>query len=298
VFSIVTPTCNRAAILQRALTAMLAMDGIDGCELIVVDDGSTDATPEVLERITRQAPGLVRWVHQENAGPGVARNAALALARRERILFLDDDVFPEPDLLRAHAHFLDQGFDLSQGLLRWHPELADSWLMRHMDAHGMQFAFDRVQDDQDLSYRYVYTANLAVTRRCVETVGGFDAAFAAKRYAFEDTAFAYALKKSGCRMGLNRQALASHYHPMTPEGLIGREYKVGYAVGVLREHYPEIARELGLWRNAPWRDLVTRLLGWVCRLPVTRHLGNEIRLRLACRESFGRGMMDHEQHGS
>jgi hypothetical protein len=137
VFSIVMPTYNRAAILQRALTAMLAMDGIDGCELIVVGDGSTDATPEVLERITRQAPGLVRVVHQKNAGPGVARNTALALARRERILFLDDGVFPEPDLLWAHACFLDQGFDLSLGLLRWHPELADSWLMRHMDAHGM-----------------------------------------------------------------------------------------------------------------------------------------------------------------
>ncbi|NMC48357.1 MAG: glycosyltransferase, partial [Desulfovibrio sp.] len=195
---------------EKALAAMLGIDGIADCEIIVVDDGSTDATPAVLEGLAARHPGIVRFTRRQNAGPGVARNTGLGMARRERILFLDDDVFPEPGLLRAHARFLDQGFDLSQGVLTWHPDLADTWLMRYMDAHGMQFAFDRVENDEELSYLYVYTANLAVKAEKIREVGGFDSAFAAKRYAFEDTAFAYALKMAGCRLGLNREARAVH----------------------------------------------------------------------------------------
>lgn len=296
VFSIVTPTFNRAAVLETALNAMLGMDGVEQCEIIVVDDGSTDATPVVLETLAARHPGIVRYTRQPNAGPGVARNTGLGLARLARILFLDDDVFPEPGLLRAHARFLDRGFDVSQGVLRWHPDLAGTWLMRFMDAHGMQFAFDRVENDEELSYLYVYTANLAVRAEKVREVGGFDNAFAAKRYAFEDTAFAYALKTAGCRLGLNREARAVHYHPMTPEGLAGREYKVGYAAGVLREQYPRIAAELGLVRPGAFSKAVTLGLGAALRLPVMRLLGNETRLRLACREAFGRGMMDYERH--
>lgn len=294
-FSIITPTYNRAAILERALDTMLRMQGIGSCELIVVDDGSGDATPQVLEKMVRRAPGVIRPVRQENAGPGVARNTGLGLAGKERILFLDDDVFPQADLLHAHASLLDRGFDLSQGVLTWHPDLAGSWLMRFMDAHGMQFAFDRVRDDENLPYLYVYTANLAVTRKSIEAVGGFDPALAVKRYAFEDTAFAYCFQKAGRRMGLNRQAMASHYHPMTPEGLAAREYKVGYALGVLRGSYPEIARDLGLDRVSPWRDTVTRIAGVINRTPCAGLFGKEFALRLACRESFGRGMMHYEQ---
>lgn len=295
-FSIITPTFNRARLLEQALEHMLHMDGINACEIIVVDDGSTDDTPALLERLSRRLPGLLRMVRQENAGPGAARNAGLALAERHRILFLDDDVFPEPGLLQAHARWLDRGFDASQGLLVWHPDLADTWLMRYMDAHGMQFAFDRVARDDELSFLYVYTANLAVDRQKVLEVGGFDDALAVKRYAFEDTAFAYKLHQAGYRLGLNREARAAHYHPMTPQGLAAREYKVGFATGVLREQYPEIARALGVSRPGILHKVITRGLGLALSLPGMGLLSNETRLRLACREAFGRGMMDYERH--
>ena len=294
-FSVVTPTYNRADLLARSLEAMRAMLGAERCEFIVVDDGSTDHTPAVLESMAATWPGRLRHVRQENAGPGVARNTGLELAGSERILFLDDDVFPRPDLLTAHAALLDMGFALSQGLLEWHPEIAGDWVMRYMDKHGMQFAFDRVTDDSELSYLYVYTANLAVTRAAVEAAGGFDHAFAVQRYAFEDTAFGYCAKRAGCRLGLNRAAVASHLHPITAEGLVRREYKVGYAVGVLRQHYPQIARELGLDKSPPWRDALTRVTQMILDAkPLSGLLGRELRLRLACRAAFGKGMMNYE----
>ncbi|GAB1409570.1 hypothetical protein MASR1M90_07240 [Desulfovibrionales bacterium] len=295
-FSIIVPTFNRAPILQEALTTMLHMDGIADCELIVVDDGSTDETPIMLERLRTRHPGLVRVVRQTNAGPGMARNTGLHVATRDYVLFLDDDVFPEPDLLHAHARFLRQGFDLSQGMLVWDPRLANSWLVRYMDAHGMQFAFDKVTDDHDLPYLYVYTANLAVLREKIMQQGGFDPVFAAKRYAFEDTALAYRLKRMGCRLGLNRAARAVHYHPITPEGLAVREYKVGYALGVLQEHYPDIAAALHVPRLGVLYRAITFGLGMLVSCPAIRFLNEQTRLRLACREAFGRGRIDYEHN--
>lgn len=294
-FSIIVPTYNRAPVLQNALAAMLRMDGIAECELIVVDDGSTDETPLLLEGLASQHPGLVRAVRQKNAGPGMARNTGLSLATQDYILFLDDDVFPEPGLLRAHAQFLHQGFDLSQGMLAWHPELAGSWIVSYMDEHGMQFAFDKVTDDHNLSYLYVYTANLAVKRDKLIAVGGFDPAFAAKRYAFEDTALAFACVQAGYTLGFNRAAFALHYHPITAEELIAREYKVGYATGVLREYYPRIAADLGLYRPGTLHRAVTFALGIMLPWIGTRCMGKKHQLRLACREAFGRGMIDYER---
>lgn len=297
-FSIIVPTYNRAWILEKALAAMVAMEGIKDCELIVIDDGSTDQTPTMLAHWADNHPHLLQIIAQKNAGPGMARNTGLAVAKKEYILFLDDDVFPEPGLLKAHARFLEQGFDLSQGMLTWHPDLAGHWVMQYMDAHGMQFAFDRVQDDHHLSYLYVYTANLALKRATILALGGFDPAFAAKRYAFEDTALAYNFQKQGYHLGLNRAAKALHYHPVTAEELILREYKVGYALGVLREYYPEIAQEIGLSRVSPLYKLITSGLGKILPWPFWSWAGKKFSLRLACREAFGRGIIDYEQrHG-
>lgn len=297
-FSIITPTYNRAPVLERTLAAMLAMEGVENCEIIVVDDGSTDETSELLARLAGEYPDLIRSARQENGGPGEARNAGLRLVRHNRILFIDDDVFPDPGLLQAHAELLDRGFDLSQGVLNWHPELADNWVMRHMDRHGMQFVFDLVGDEADLSYLHVYTANLAVTKEAIDAVGGFDASFAGMRYAFEDTAFAYRIKESGRTMALNRRARGLHYHPITAESLAAREYKVGYGLGILRERYPRIAQDMGITPSGPIYALITHLVGLVLRIPITGLLGNELRLRFACREAFAKGLCDYEKLSS
>lgn len=296
-FSIITPTYNRADTLRRMLNHLFAMEGIDACEVIVVDDGSEDHTQAVLAEFAAGHANL-KPRRQANGGPGVARDTGLAAATGERILFIDDDVFASPDLLLAHARFLDQGFDLSQGDLRWTEELAGDWVIRFMDAHGMQFNFDRIEDEGAIPYQYVYTANLAVNRCAIDEAGGFDAELAAKRYAFEDTALAFTLRKNGCRMGFNREARAQHHHPMTEEGLAAREYKVGYALNVLRELYPEIYRDLAIPERSPARELTTAAVRFFLHSPLRGLCGRELQLRLKCRDAFEKGRQDYEKdHG-
>ena len=83
--SIIIPAYNAEAYLPQCLDSILAQKH-QGCEVIVVDDGSTDGTAALLERYPD-----VKVVHQENQGMSTARNRGLDEARGEYILFVDSD---------------------------------------------------------------------------------------------------------------------------------------------------------------------------------------------------------------
>ncbi len=83
--SIIIPAYNAEAYLPQCLDSILAQEH-QGCEVIVVDDGSTDGTAALLERYPD-----VKVIHQENRGMSTARNRGLDEARGEYILFVDSD---------------------------------------------------------------------------------------------------------------------------------------------------------------------------------------------------------------
>ena len=86
--SVVIPTHDRASLLARAIDSALAQEDVASeVEVIVVDDGSTDGTREVLEGYG----DAIRWARQGNAGPAAARNRGVAMARGDWIAFLDSD---------------------------------------------------------------------------------------------------------------------------------------------------------------------------------------------------------------
>ncbi len=88
--SVVIPTYNRSRDVVRAIESCLAQLG-DYDEIVVVDDGSTDDTPDVLQGYVDRLPGVVRAVRQQNAGVGAARNTGFAHAAGDYILLLDSD---------------------------------------------------------------------------------------------------------------------------------------------------------------------------------------------------------------
>ena len=91
--SVVIPSYNRADKLGSAIESVLAQT-YSACEIIVVDDGSTDATREVVEGSSNRAASrgvLVRYIFQEQQGVSVARNTGIGKAAGEWIAFLDSD---------------------------------------------------------------------------------------------------------------------------------------------------------------------------------------------------------------
>lgn len=101
-FSIVLPTYNRAFYLNEALASVFAQTYTD-YELIVIDDGSTDKTPEVI----RQYGPRLRFFHQKNQGRSAARNFGIRQAHGELIAFLDSDDHWLPDKLQRQAAFFE-----------------------------------------------------------------------------------------------------------------------------------------------------------------------------------------------
>jgi glycosyltransferase involved in cell wall biosynthesis len=85
--TVVLNTYNRAELLPRALTSVLGQTHSD-FEVVIVDDGSTDDTADVVTSVNDER---VRYVRQANAGLSVARNTGLSAARGNAVVFLDDD---------------------------------------------------------------------------------------------------------------------------------------------------------------------------------------------------------------
>ena len=87
--SVIIPAYNAALTLPRCLDSVLAQQ-TDGLEIVVVDDGSTDETPQILDAYAR-AHDNIKVCSQPNRGQAAARNEALRHATGEWILFLDAD---------------------------------------------------------------------------------------------------------------------------------------------------------------------------------------------------------------
>jgi glycosyltransferase involved in cell wall biosynthesis len=106
-FSVVIPVFNGATTIGHALETVLTQT-YPAHEIIVIDDGSSDHTEEVV----RAYGDSVRYVRQANAGPSTARNHGVQLAHGEWIAFLDADDWYYPDRLRLHAELILQEPDL------------------------------------------------------------------------------------------------------------------------------------------------------------------------------------------
>jgi glycosyltransferase involved in cell wall biosynthesis len=101
--TIVIPTYNRANLVGQALRSVFSQTYRD-FEVIVVDDGSTDDTVDVLQPLVEQ--GLIRYVYQKNQGESAARNRGIAEAKGQYIAFLDSDDLFEPTKLEIQLQYL------------------------------------------------------------------------------------------------------------------------------------------------------------------------------------------------
>ena len=238
--SVVVPTYQRADLLDRCLTALAASDMSD-FEVLAVDDGSTDATGDVLQRHVDRLP-LTPLVQARNAGPAAARNRGIRAARGRLVLFLDDDVVAPPTLLRSHVALHDDAADpllCFLGRVEWHPSLEVTPFMRWLDTSGLQFAYDTwlTEGPVDPPYAAFYTANLSMHRELLLDVGGFDERFPYP--AYEDMELAFRLTARGLRMEYRPAALAWHSRAIDLATFRRRMASVARSAVLLRRAAPD-----------------------------------------------------------
>ncbi len=113
--SVILPVFNGERFLEEAIRSVYAQD-TDPIELLVIDDGSTDSSSEIVRTVAPDA----RVIEQENAGPAAARNRGLSEASGEYLAFIDADDLWTPNKLSRQLRLLtdDEAVDMTLGLTR------------------------------------------------------------------------------------------------------------------------------------------------------------------------------------
>jgi GT2 family glycosyltransferase len=221
--SVVIPTFNRANRLRRVLEGLAAQVGHDELEVIVVSDGSTDGTDELLRDASLPLP--VIGVVQANAGPAAARNRGVEIATGDLLLFLDDDVLPSTSLVGTHvaAHGrLGEDAVVIGPMLDPPDHPMSPWVRWEQEMLAKQYAA-LARGDYEPTARQFYTGNASVRRCHVVDAGGFDTRF---RRA-EDVELAYRLARRGLRFHFEPAAVGYHYAERSFASWLGNAYEYG-----------------------------------------------------------------------
>ena len=204
--SVVIPTYNRRPILEKCLLALehQQLDGaLERYEVVVVDDGSTDGTPDWLRAEAARFPH-VRLIEQVHGGPAEGRNRGVDHAMGDVIVFIDSDLVVTDGILACHARALKR-----------------SW---EQEGNRLCFTYGAVVNTanfeeptrerhklRDLSWAYFATGNVAIDRQVLESAGLFDTGF--RLYGWEDLELGERLRRLGVRLIKCPEAVGYHWHP-------------------------------------------------------------------------------------
>ncbi len=202
-FSVVIPTHNRANRVLRAISSVLAQT-LDDYELIIVDDGSTDSTREVLAPLNSGRCRVLR--NEPNVGVSAARNRGVAAARGELIAFLDDDDEMRPGTLAAlrERYLTDPDTDFVWGVRVIHERAPngqsigtrqDDWRHQPYRLTGSDFL--------PLALQIATSSAFSIRRSLFEKLGGFDP----KLMVSEDRDLFISLAEGGYVGGIAHDAL-------------------------------------------------------------------------------------------
>jgi glucosyl-dolichyl phosphate glucuronosyltransferase len=176
---VIIATYNRAALLEECLEHLSRQPLSAGDEVIVVDNGSTDETADVITRAAVRFAVPLRHLKEARPGKSHALGCALAAASGDILAFTDDDVDVEPGWLNAiRAAMNDKDTALVGGPVapRWQTR-APMWLASATNNYGRLTAplalLDYGPESADLGPRTALGANLAVRRDVLERLGGF-----------------------------------------------------------------------------------------------------------------------------
>ena len=238
--SVVVCTYNGSRTLAGCLQALSRLDYPD-YEVVVVDDGSTDATPDVAARFP-----FARYQRQVNLGLSAARNAGLAAATGRVVAYTDDDCEPDPRWLRyLVAAMEDQGVEAIGGPNV--PPAGDGWVAHCVAASPGGPA--HVMLDDRLA-EHVPGCNMAFDREALQAIGGFDAQF---RVAGDDVDVCWRLLDAGRRIGFAPGALVWHHRRTSVGAYLRQQRGYGRAEAMLQFKHPDRFNRLGASR---WRGVI------------------------------------------
>jgi GT2 family glycosyltransferase len=255
--SVIVPAHDAAKTIEECLEALCGQEGLQGgFEVLVVDDGSQDETPELVDRFakrSRRPP--VRLIRQERAGPAAARNRGAGEARGGLLAFTDSDCVPDPTWLLKLLKPLEN------------PEVAGSKGAYQTQQKEVVARF--VQIEYESKYRhmerfreidFIDTYSAGFRRTAFEQAGGFDTEF--RTASVEDQEFSFRLAQMGHRMVFVPDAVVQHRHADSIWGYFRKKVRIGfYKLLLLRKHPGRLRGDTHTPRSLMFQVLLVLLLG-------------------------------------
>jgi glycosyltransferase involved in cell wall biosynthesis len=277
--AVVIPTYNRADTLMQCLFHLENQSWKD-FEVVVVDDGSTDSTPEQMRSYASKGHLPMRYVRQDNGGPARARNHAISLVEAPLCLMIGDDIFASPKLLAEHMRLHlrhPEPAVAGLGLTRWSESgQTVTPFMKWLDGGGMQFHYGPLLRGEKPDWRHFYTSNLSLKTEVLKQFP-FDESF--PYAAMEDMELACRIEeKHGLELVFLPDALAHHLHPTTFIQACRRMVQVGEATAHFEQIWPGKRPHSG---NAVRRAMQNFLLAKLWVVPTSVKLANWS-LKFAC----------------
>ncbi|HSF47792.1 MAG TPA: glycosyltransferase, partial [Burkholderiales bacterium] len=166
-FSIIMPVFNRERYLAEAIDSVLKQSYADW-ELLVVDDGSVDASPSIVDRFCLR-DSRIRGVHQQNQGAAAARNRGVEMATAQWLCYLDSDDVWFPDTLASFARYLDS-HPAAQFIYGFRHRLEQSKVTRL----SAKYASSPTGPRELFQKMFLHPMSVCHRRKLIERVGGFD----------------------------------------------------------------------------------------------------------------------------
>ena len=274
--SVLLPTYNRTNALLRTLNALEKQSlSVELFEIIVVDDGSSDNTPEVLKQFSERTNTRFSYtVLKENGGPAKARNTGLFMARGGVVLIIGDDIEPDVSLLEKHLSFHKKKSDEEYALLghvAFPKELASSTFMNWLETDGRKYFFNYAElvAGEEAEPIFFYTCNVSVKLSLLNKSGWFDESFPYASH--EDLELGYRLADKGMRLVYDPDAKGYHWHLLTIQGIARRVYLMGYSAEIFW-------RKIGDGSSGVKR-ITRKVLTTVCSLPPMVYLWNRLQAK-------------------
>ncbi len=206
-FSVVIPTYNRQPILEKCLRAMenqvLRPEGpVEGYEIVLVDDGSTDGTVAWLQENTAEFPH-VKLYEQDHEGAAIARNFGVQQAEGDTIIFIDSDLVVLDGFLQDHADALTNAYKQGKERVFTYGRVVNTCNFETPTSEPFKVT--------DYSRAFFATGNVAIAKRWLLEAGLFDAQFT--QYGWEDLELGVRLKNNGLSLIKCPEAVGYHWHP-------------------------------------------------------------------------------------
>lgn len=270
--SVVVPTHQRRALLLRVLEALGAQTiPRDRFEVVVVCDGCTDGTAEAARAWASAREGFALGVlEQPNAGAAAARNRGTRTAAAPLLLFLDDDMIADPDLLRVlvDCHTRAPGA-IVLGAVPVDPFSPRSYLTAGLSAWADRRDARLSAPGAAIPPEDVLTGQISLTRTTFEALGGFDPRFTAGgAYGGEDVDLGWRARRQGIPIVYEPRAISRQVYDKT-FGDLRRDIRQAGAADVrITRLHPEIAPSLMLGRAGSLPGWQGRVLSLTLARPV------------------------------